>query len=705
MESEKISGYFLHIIYRARDYLVARFNSDEGLITVTGPAFEIVDDTKYTLSGSFVEHPRYGFQFNYYAQSVCLPDDKAEIIRFLCSDLFKGIGIKSAQKIYEQLGKDCLQLLKTESALIEDLPISQKQKQSLLEGLEALNNGDNEVLFALLSFGFSNFEANRILYVFKDAAAEVLLSDPFLFYLDVKGISFKRILELVKNYDFADKEQKFKRAFIIYLWKEKTFASGDTYLLEEDFKKQYSVYYPDFDTALANAIADGYLKIEDERIYLQELYVDEKYIAEYLNSQRESLLLKQEQIAEALLEFEKNNALHLDDDQRQAVSNFFLNDISIVTGGPGTGKTTLIKALVELFKKAFPYHNLVVAAPTGRAAKRIAEVCEVESKTLHSLLKWNKEDDSFAHNEDNPLLFDVVIVDEFSMVDTSLFASLLKAGTYLKKICLIGDVNQLPSIRQGNVLFDLIDAQTFALTYLTSNHRQQEGSAIIKLANDIINNCVDFASYGKDVSFITMDEERSYEDILFELLENTSVDDLQLLSPMYKGKLGIDALNSFLQQYYNPADGLRKEKRSGQRVFRENDKILQLKNRPVEDVYNGDIGILEEIDEAEHSLMVNYQGTLVFYPFDDLQDITLAYCMSVHKAQGSEYRDVIFITYRSHQHMLYKQLIYTAVTRCKKHLVIIGDKDVFLNGCQRSLRKRQTALKDFIYKNKNKQGD
>lgn len=688
--SEVISGYFRYKLYISRDYMVYRFESEDGPITVTGPFFEADPKEKYTLKGQFVEHPKYGFQFSYTSIGIYMPSEEEGIITFLSSDIFKGIGKKAAEKIYRELGPDCLELLKNDISIADELSLTLKQKDALREGFLSLGYGDNELLFILLSAGFTNYEAGLISGEYKDDAAIILRSDPYLFYLNINGISFKRILEITRNMEFDDKELLYKRAFVIYLVKELCFNSGDSYLTYEDIAEQYRRYYDDPDIPLAKAIEEGYLIKDEDRYYDSAVYHDEFAVAERLLMQRETLPLDEDVIVDSISNFENSDGLQFDEYQKEAIYSFFKNRISIVTGGPGSGKTTLIKAIVALFQEHFPYHNLIVAAPTGRAAKRIAEICDVESSTIHSLLKWNKETDSFVHNEDNPILYDALIIDEFSMVDISLFSALLKASSYVKKICIIGDPDQLPSIRPGNVLHDVIDSNMFTVTRLLNNHRQSEGSGIIDLAKDIRNGNVMDLNY-QDVSFINRSD-ANIPLLISSLLESgCSIDDIQVLSPMYKGDLGIDNLNSAIQNVYNPHSSM-KEKKAGKQILREGDKILQLKNRANDDVYNGDIGILEEISDTDRSIMVNYQGTLVFYPFDDLDDITLAYCMSVHKSQGNEYRNVILICYRSHISMINRKLLYTAVTRARCHLSIVGDFESFMSGVSRQLKDRRTTL-------------
>lgn len=695
METIDIDGIFLRTIYKAPNYMVSFFECLDGdRITITGPSFEYEPYVKYTLTGYFNEHPKYGMQFCLISLKRFVPSKKDEVVKFLSSSTFKGIGKKCAERIYDTYKEDTLKILKSDPSSITNLNLSSKQEAALINGLASFGDEEDDIIFSLISAGFTTVEANRIKNAYKENTALVLKDNPYQIYYDVYGISFSKLVNSFKNVEVENKELKFKEAYLVYLFKEASFKRGDIYLYLEEFINEYNKYYSDGLDTLNRCLEKELLIKEEDRYYLTSDYNDEKYIASYLNNFGEKLDIDDLNLNEAIKDNETANGITLDNYQKEAINSFFNEKLSLIIGGPGSGKTTLIKCLVEIFKEFFVYQNIIVVAPTGRAAKRISEVSSVESKTIHSLLRWNKEDNTFTHNINNPILYDCLIIDEFSMVDNSLFASLLKASSYVKKICIIGDDRQLPSIRQGNVLADLIEANKFKITYLKENHRQKQGSDIISLANDIVNNSVDFDSYKNDISFIDIKNVNQNDivniikqDMGFEPLES-----FQILSSMYKGTYGIDNLNVVLQNAFNPKRKELKEKKVGLVTFREDDKILELKNRPTDDVYNGDVGILDEIDEEEKYLLVKYGSVDVFYNFNDLSDITLAYVMSVHKAQGSEYSHVYFIFDRSQSHMLYKKLIYTAISRARNKLVLIGDKEVFLKAVNKELINRKTTL-------------
>ena len=697
---DKIQGSFIREIYRSDNYMVAIFKTEDGPITVTGPSFEYEDRMMYELTGSYVDHPKYGFQFNIMQISKFLPNKKDEIISFLRSDVFKGIGKKTAEKIYNHFGEDTLKILKDNPESIFEVNLTNKQYVSLQSGFESLSDPQNDIIFYLISNGFNNNEANLIFSHFKLATKEVGDDNPFRYYNDIYGIRFDAVKGFASKIEFSDSELKYKESYLIYFLKEYTFNSGNIYITQDDlfnYLKKNGANV-DFSEALERAIDNNYIVKEEDRYYLFNDYQDEIFIAKYLNHFDNGLKLEDRLIEEGIDNCQNNLNIEFDDVQKDAIYSFFSNGISFITGGPGTGKTTIVKGLVEIFKEYFPFSNLVVVAPTGRAAKRINEICEVESKTIHSLLKWNKESNLFSYDIENPLLYDCVIIDEFSMVDNSLFASLLKAGARFKKLCIIGDKNQLPSIKPGELLNDLLASGRFVSTELQYNHRQSEGSEIIDLANDIINNDVDLSRYKDDICFYNPDIQNFdlIQLINSDMNEGYALDDIQVLSPMYKGVWGIDNLNLLLQEAYNPENINLNEKKAGKFVYRENDKILQLKNRPSDDVYNGDIGILEEINDKEKYVLVNYSGIDVFYTNEELSDISLAYAMSVHKSQGSEYPIVYFVINKNNIIMLNRNLIYTAVTRAKKKLVIIGNENLVYQGLSHSMKKRNTTLIDRL---------
>lgn len=689
---EIIEGEFGYCLFKSDSYMVCRFLNDDFNIIVTGPSFEFEKNQLYKLTGNYINHPKYGRQFSYFSIEKILPTKKDEIVNFLASATFPGIGKRTALKIYNYFNDDTLNILKDNFSLIEEVGLSDKQIAALQYGFETLNDPENEILFYLISNGFNHNDANIIFNQYKMDTMEVINENPFRIYTEIYSMGFDKVKRFASKLEFEDAENKYKEAYLIYLLNEYFFNTGDLYIELDDLNNIKAInQISNLEEIIEKDIDNNLLVLENNRLYLYKDYYDEKLIAHKLNNLDSNLSIDDDLIEEGIELLENQLNITYDDKQIEAIYNFFKNNFSIIVGGPGTGKTTIIKSMSAIFNQYLPYDNLIVVAPTGRAAKRINEICNVESKTIHSLLRWDKETNTFVFNEENPILYDAIIIDEFSMVDNNLFAALLKASKKVKKFCIIGDNNQLPSIRPGNLLSDLIESNKFKVTILNNNYRQAQGSEIIELANDIIFDQVDLDKYNQDIIFY--DNNVDLISLIRQDLDaGYNMDDIQVLTPMHKGIFGIDNLNNMIQKAFNPYDLNKNEREVGQKTFREFDKIIQLKNRPSDDVYNGDIGILIEISNRQKYFLIDYSDTYVFYQFDDLQDIDLAYAMSVHKAQGSEYQIVYFILNKNNLHMLNKNLIYTAISRAKKKLVIIDEESLFLKGLTRRMNKRKTSL-------------
>lgn len=707
---EDIYGKLAHIIYANQNngYAVISFKLEklnEKNIICTGMLYGMQKDFRYHLVGDYIEHPRYGLQFNVNSYEKCLPTDEDAIVRLLSGPQFVGIGKKSAQQIVEILGCDVLQKIRTDLNVLDVVPgMTEKKKQAICEGLSSMDDVLEKTIQFFSTYGVGSRNIMRLNIAYgKDAIAKVS-ENPYRVIYELDGFGFKTADKLAMHLGFDPHDPLRKEAYLVNEVMNYGMKTGDTFVEEDILALIYHEHIndDDFQEILQLAILNVHLIKEESRIYHPSQYQAELQIASYFNQfPCESLDPYDEDIyAEELHNLQKE--ITYNDLQLKAIETFFSNDMMILTGGPGTGKTTVVKALTHLFKKLYPSNQIVCIAPTGRASKRISQLCDVRSSTIHSLLQWNLETNTFGKNAENPLDVDVLIIDEFSMVDNYLFANLCLASINVKKICIIGDVDQLPSVSPGSLLNDLMTSELCPVVCLSHIYRQKEGSDIANLAFDITHNNVVFANYHNDLRFFDC-ERYQLKELILQIVHNAfekgyDVNDVQVLSAMYRGISGVDNLNAALQKQFNPFDPHKKEIKHNGITFREHDKILQLKNQPDDDVYNGDIGIIEEIvlpdeyDDKAH-IIARFEDIYVDYTHDFFDNITLAYCITIHKSQGSEYPIVIIPLFKEQSIMMQRRLIYTAVTRAKKSLILLGDKNVFFDAIAlKEKHLRQTTL-------------
>lgn len=719
----ELEGKFTYCVFENLDnyYRVFRFvlhDESEKTLTVTGYFDEIELDVNYVIQGEYKEHPRFGMQFACIHYHKVLPKDRQALIRYLSSSQFVGIGQKTAEKIVDYFGEDCLELLKKDPSQLNQVDITLKQKNAIYEGLKQQDGSLQDLVQFLNVQGIGIRNLVRIHKAYGDRSLQVLHENPYRVIEDCDGFGFATADKLAKYLGIKEHDERRLYALLIHLVKMGCFQLGDSYLLYTQVKQLFFRHAIQdetiFDQLFQKAIVKRQLIQEEDMVFSTVQYDSEVNIAQRLMAFPlvENDPYDQQKLALAIEEVEEEFDIHYDQQQKAAIDHFFQEDVLIVTGGPGTGKTTIVKALVKLYKKLYPSQMIACCAPTGRASKRLSQLTDNPATTIHSLLRWDLESNRFGKNQEDPILVDLLIIDEFSMVDTYLFSAILNASSKVRKLVLIGDQDQLPSVSAGCVLRDLIASKAFTTIYLQHIYRQATGSGVVKLAHDLKQQSIDIPSYVHDVSFYDVyvqDVKGQIGHIVQQALnEGYHLDDVQVLSPMYQGSCGIDVLNHTLQDLFNPKDRSKKEIKVGYTIFREQDKILQLKNQPDDDVYNGDIGILEEIVYANESddhrmhLWVNYQGIYVEYTQETIGNLTLAYCISIHKSQGCEYPMVILPISFQHRMMLQRKLLYTAITRARKNLVIIGELAAFQEGIQiqeRHVRKTRLAERIKTYLN------
>ena len=715
----KIEGKFTHIRYRheTTGFTVATFrlhDLDEKKLTVTGILPQIEMDLLYELSGSYVEHERYGMQFSVSDIKVAQPSDTESLIRFFSSSQFPGIGKKSAEKIVEVLGNDAIQKIRDDETVLQLIfKPNDKRIKSIVEGIQEQDTYD-ESFFFFNTIGLGVRNLMKVQVAYGEEAVSVIKHNPYQLIHDIDGIGFKTADKIGHMLGFDEYHPYRLKALYYSCVLDNCMRTGDSYIEIEELNRRFfqtahkeGLNVEDFDAenTLQELVSENSLAIEETRVYHASQMNAEQGIASFLTGFPYPLDVNRSvaHLDEAIETVEDHLKIQYEAHQKMAIHTFFNEPLMILTGGPGTGKTTIIKAIQDIYRQQYPHDEVILCAPTGRASKRLAECTQANASTIHRLLKWDLESNTFLVNEKEPLLADCLIIDEFSMVDQWLFYNLLKACRNVRKIMIIGDEDQLPSVGIGCVLKDLIDSNQFPLIRLTKIFRQSEGSDVVALAHEMKAGTCHVLDHAKDVAFFECKNYQIKDQILkivgnaFD--KNYTLEDVQVLAPMYGGVCGIDQLNLTLQKQCNPSSPYKKELRVGYRLFREQDKVLQLKNMPDLDVYNGDIGMICEIvhatDDINHQnrIFVDFGGNIVEYTQDNFGMLTHAYCISIHKSQGSEYPIVILPIVSDHYHMLSLRLVYTAITRAKKSLVILGSREVFEKVIQRKdISNRKTTL-------------
>ena len=665
-------------------------------ITFTGFFADLNNEDNYILYGSLIYNERYGYQYkvdNYERVEI---KGKDAIVEFLSSPLIKGCGEKTAKQIVDTLGDNALELIKENANnLLMVKGMSEKKALKIYESIVKYQSTDDMIVY-FKKIGLTINEALTIINFYGNNSLNIFETNPY----SLKDlIDFRKIDNAYlksNNYNESIREKNCLSQTFSYLEME----LGNTYFNEEeilDGLKRYFQMILDYDKFInytSEFINEKVLYKDGEKLSLYETFKMEDYIANRLLEINELSTISYNIFDTEIIKLQESIGVNYNKDQLKAIKSSLENRVSIITGGPGTGKTTIVKAIVNIY---ITLHNLssreiineiALLAPTGRAAKKLSESTGLPASTIHRYLKWNKESNDFGVNEFNPNYHKLIIVDETSMIDTFLFSSLLKGLTKNIQLVLVGDANQLPSVGPGLILNDLITSQVFTFTPLNEIYRQSINSYIPILANEIKNKELssDFTSKKDDYNFLNIPSYLVKENLkkICEMSLNKGLNekDIQILAPMYKGENGIDNINIILQELFNPKDKNKKEIRIGDVIYRENDKVLQLQNDVDKNVFNGDIGYIKQIISINHPrktdvFLIDFDGNIQEYKKDDMFNIKHAYAMSIHKAQGSEFSHVIIPVVKNYYKMLYNKLIYTAVSRAKKSLVLIGEETSF----------------------------
>lgn len=684
-------------------------------ITVTGVILDANMEETYILYGEYINNERFGYQYSFKSYERVKPSDVDSIVEYLSSSLVKGCGEKTALKIAEAFGEDAISIIKDNPERLMEIKGMSKDKAEKIYNSILANESVSDIIIKLKEYGFSINESTKIYNKYHKEALEIIKSN---IYLLKEIIDFKKLDDIFTR--FNDKEDITRlKACTLESMEYLAFKNGDVYSCFGEIKKEMAI---SFNITLADSplyeilkmlIDENKIILEKENYYLKEYYEMELDIANYLYAITETPLKKVGNIDEEIKKIENSSHIKYNEEQKNAIYQALNNRVTIISGGPGTGKTTIINAIVKIYTSIYNlspidvFQSIALIAPTGRASRKMSMSTSLPAMTIHRYLKWNKETNNFGINEYNKNYHKLIIVDEVSMIDILLFSSLLKGITTNVLLVLVGDSFQLPSVGPGLILSDLINSDMFSYCPLKEIYRQSSDSYIPYLARDIKEKNIDedILSKKDDYNFLQVPSLKIKNTIAkicdLSLEKGLSVDDIEILAPLYKGENGIDNLNITLQEIFNPQKD-KKEIKIGDTTYREGDKVLQLQNNPDANVYNGDIGYIEEIKKEfsprkRDVIIINFEGTKVIYKKEDMFNVKHAYAITIHKSQGSEFPHVIMPITKSYSKMLYNKLIYTGVSRAKKSLVIIGDVNAFTSAVLNDYStNRKTTLKERI---------
>ena len=725
-KSTKLKGTVERVVYRNPDnnYIIARFKSEESqeMLTIVGQSIDAQPGERLEVKGRWVFNKKYGNQFEIETIEVLVPATIEGIEKYLGSGLIKGIGPAMAKKIVLKFKLDTLRILdESPGKLVKIEGFGSKRIQLIKNEWQKQKDIRNVMIF-MQSYGISNSCSVKIYNIYGKEAIGIIRSNPYKLIEDVLGIGFKTADNISHNLGI-EKDSIFRiKSGILYLLNEITDAGNCYYPLDELVSIAVSlleVEIVQIEKGLSVLEAEKKIEIIDKnnikRVYLKNIYEDEKYVCEKLKqlkdckrkNETEILKSNDNELTDKIERISFENKIELDEIQADAVKKSITEKILIITGSPGTGKSTILNIVIKFFQQQ--NKKVLAAAPTGRASKRLSQTTSIEAKTVHRLLKYQPKLNKFIKNEQDQLDADLVIIDEASMLDIRLFQSFLKAIKNETNLILVGDTDQLPAVGPGNVLSDIINSGIFTVVRLQKIYRQEGKSQIIFNAHRIRDGIFPVLKKSdyEDFYFIEKIEPEQVVSLILDLITQklpnkfnyNSLHDIQVLVPTNKGVVGVNNLNIKIQETIN------KNKINifkGSIEYKIGDKVIQLKNNYEKDVYNGDIGFIKNIDFDLKELYIDFDGKIVAYDFYDLDEINLSYAISIHKAQGSEFKCVIVPILTSHYMLLQRNLLYTAITRAREVVILIGSKKAIGMAVNKNIvEKRYTGLQELLQANMN----
>lgn len=704
---------------------------DESEIVITGSFGDVQEGEEYLFNGELVDHPKYGRQMKAESYQQAQPTSAVGLVHFFASDKFPGIGKKTAEKIVDTLGEQAIERLLEDPSVLAGISGLTKAKQQMIVDTVRANHGMDQVIVALTKYGFGSQLAFSIYQTYKEKTLDILQENPYQLVEDIEGVGFKKADQMSENIGIAADAPQRIQACVMNQLAALGATTGDTYVPAQELLEQVLELLESSrpveiqPEALANEIIQlvdaGKIQQEGTNLYDNSLYFAEWGIAssiQRLLKRKQEITYDEKRIKKELKRIEKTMGINYGSSQEEAIHAAITSPLFLLTGGPGTGKTTVINGIVKLFAALndvdLSPHNtghegfpIFLAAPTGRAAKRMNETTGLPAGTIHRLLGINGREKVPSMNA-RELTGGLLILDEMSMVDTWLANTLFKAIGNDMQVIIVGDKDQLPSVGPGQVLHDLLQIEQIPKRELTEIYRQEDGSSIIALAHEIKDGKLpqNLTVNQKDRSFFACDAYQ-IEPIIAQIVgkakaKGFTAQDIQILAPMYRGPAGINALNKMMQAIFNPNDGNKREVLFNEVAYRVGDKVLQLVNDTEKNVFNGDMGVIVGITYAKESedktdeLTIAFDTTEVVYKRNEWQKITLSYCCSIHKSQGSEFKMVILPMVAQYSRMLQRNLLYTAVTRSKDLLILLGEPRAYEQAIQRESAVRRTTLQERI---------